>query len=187
MLDEKTTLKLKDVAKKLGKDWIVDLVNSKERNIIFKRGRDLEINLYKKWGTKCKYTIRATALCSEYRSNLTLINSNNHETQLNLSSVNIANKIISAIPANVDEIIQKEHIEAKRKHQEYLMHEYFIHALSKMGKLEHCNNYDNHKDCSIAINNHDVRIVHVCNADLYTFSVKIDRDMIIKMLRILNE
>lgn len=48
MLDEKT--KLKDVAKKLGKDWIVDLINSKERNIILKRGRDLEINLYKKWG-----------------------------------------------------------------------------------------------------------------------------------------
>lgn len=186
MLDEKTKLKLKDVAKKLGKDWIVDLINSKERNIILKRGRDLEINLYKKWGTKFKYSIYVSVIYSGFRCNYAT-RSSGDETQLNLSVKNIADKILSAIPEDINEIIQKEHIEAQRKRQEALTHEYFIHSLAKMGEMKHGNKYDNYRECSVSINNQDLRLYHHCDTDLYTFSVRINRDEIIKLIRVLNE
>lgn len=186
MLDEKTTLKLKDVAKKLGKDWIVDLINSKERNIIFKRGRDLEINLYKKWGTKFKYSIYPRVLYNGYPCNFIMIKSYS-ETQLNLSVKNIADKILSAIPADINEIIQKEHAEMRRKQQEALTHEYFIHSLAKMGEMKHCSKSDDYQDCSISLNGRDVRLGHLYCENLYNFSVKINREMIIKLLKVLNE
>lgn len=186
MLDEKTALKLKEVARKLGKDWVLDLINSKERNIIFKRGRDLEINLYKKWGTKFKYSIYPRVLYKGSPCNFITIN-NYSETQLNLSVKNIADKILSAIPGDINDIIQKEHAEMRRKQDEALTHRYFIHSLTKMGEAKHCSKSDDYQDCSILLNGHDVRLCHLFNKNLYTLSVKIDREMIVKILRILNE
>lgn len=185
MLDETIILKLKNVAKKLGKNWVLDLVNSTERNIIFRRARDLEINLYKKWGTKFKYSIYPNVLCCGSRRRQILLKSY-PMAQLNLSVKNIADKILSALPADINKIIQEEHLDAQRKEQEALTHEYFIHALKKMGELKHCSNLDNYRNCAIAINNKTISLYHDFS-NLYTFSVKIDREMIIKLLRVLNE
>lgn len=53
--------------------------------------------------------------------------------------------------------------------------------------MKHGNKYDNYRECSVSINNQDLRLYHHCDTDLYTFSVRINRDEIIKLIRVLNE
>lgn len=185
MLDEKTILKLKEVAKKLGGGWVFDSVNSHKKIIIFNRGRNLRIKLYREYNTKFKYQIGIDLLYKSVRHD-SIVFKNMHYIQLNFSAENIAKSIKNAIPENIEKRIENTISKGHKDDAEKQTHRFFIESLRKMCNVTYASKSNNYRDIELEIDNNRVNIYNRGD-NRYDFSVTSNREKLIQLIKVLNE
>lgn len=185
MLDEKTIIKLKEVAKKLGGGWVFDSVNSHKKIIIFNRGRNLRIKLYREYNTKFKYQIGIDLLYKSVRHD-SIVFKNMHYIQLNFSAENIAKSIKNAIPEDIEKRIEKIIANGQNDEEEKQIHKFFIESLHKMCNVTYASKSNNYRDIELEIDNDRITIYNRGD-NKYDFSVTSNREKLIQIIKVLKE